>query len=108
MGRLARYERDLWPAGITLAVLLLLIGVTLRQAGGDPLVFATLGSRYAQGMEGGSDGYDGQFVYYIARTGLRYWSVRIWMRRHTGISGYCTHCWYEYWHWVIQIGWDGC
>lgn len=37
---------------------------------GDPLVFVTIGTRFSEGIpedQGGTEGYDGQFVYYIAR-----------------------------------------
>jgi hypothetical protein len=33
---------------------------------GDPLVFAEIGTRFADGNPNGSEGYDGQFFYYIA------------------------------------------
>jgi hypothetical protein len=46
---------------------LLLLGWVIYGAGGDPLALARLGTRYSQGIPGGSEGYDGQFVYYIAR-----------------------------------------
>lgn len=35
--------------------------------GGDPLALVTLGTRFSAGIVNGSEGYDGQFVYYIAR-----------------------------------------
>lgn len=37
------------------------------QTGRDPLWFAHLGTRYSEAAENGTVGYDGQFVYYIAR-----------------------------------------
>jgi hypothetical protein len=42
-------------------------GARLAAGGGDPLALATLGERYAAGSPEGSEGYDGQFNYYIAR-----------------------------------------
>jgi hypothetical protein len=36
-------------------------------SGGDPLSLARLGTQYSQGDPQGTQGYDGQFVYYIAR-----------------------------------------
>jgi hypothetical protein len=55
--------------GPTLVVLLLAaayLGWVLAAAGGDPLVFASLGTRYGGLDSTGSEGYDGQFNYYIA------------------------------------------
>jgi hypothetical protein len=39
----------------------------IASAGGDPLALARLGTRFSQGDPNGTDGYDGQFSYYIAR-----------------------------------------
>ncbi len=55
------------PAGITFIVLLLVVSTVILQAGGDPLALARLGTRYSQGIPDGTEGYDGQFVYYLAR-----------------------------------------
>ncbi|HJS29211.1 MAG TPA: hypothetical protein VJ768_06295 [Anaerolineales bacterium] len=41
--------------------------MVLSSAGWDPLALARLGTRFSQSEAGGSEGYDGQFVYYIAR-----------------------------------------
>jgi hypothetical protein len=38
----------------------------LISAGGDPLAFALLGTRFSEGDPQGSEGYDGQFAYQIA------------------------------------------
>ncbi len=54
------------PALITLVVLTLVVGGVIFQAGGDPLALARLGTRYSQSDPGGTEGYDGQFIYYIA------------------------------------------
>lgn len=54
------------PWTITLLVSLVYIGWILSLAGGDPLVFAEIGTRFAQGDPTGTEGYDGQFFYYIA------------------------------------------
>jgi hypothetical protein len=54
------------PAGVTLFVSLIYLGVVLFRAGGDPLEFARIGTRFSQGDPAGTEGYDGQFVYYIA------------------------------------------
>ncbi|MEQ9032194.1 MAG: hypothetical protein RLP44_25985 [Aggregatilineales bacterium] len=34
---------------------------------GDSLALVTIGSRFSEGIDDGTEGYDGQFVYYIAR-----------------------------------------
>lgn len=39
----------------------------VAQNGGDPLALVTIGTRFSEGNLEGSEGYDGQFVYYIAR-----------------------------------------
>lgn len=54
------------PALITLFALLLIVAVVLVSEGGDPLAFARLGTRFSVGDPSGTEGYDGQFVYYIA------------------------------------------
>jgi hypothetical protein len=40
---------------------------------GDPMALATIGTRYSQGDPDGSEGYDGQFAYYIASDPLNGW-----------------------------------
>jgi hypothetical protein len=54
------------PWLVVLVVSLLYLGVILARNGGDPLVFAAVGSRYEMGEPTGSEGYDGQFAYFIA------------------------------------------
>ncbi|MBN1440874.1 MAG: hypothetical protein JW929_15815 [Anaerolineales bacterium] len=63
MGRLARFAPTLCAAALAAAYL----GWVLLQAGGDPMAFAFLGTRFSEADPSGSDGYDGQFNYYIAR-----------------------------------------
>ncbi len=58
--------RELGPALITCAVSLLVIGIAIARSGGDPLALARLGTRFSQGDPNGTEGYDGQFIYYIA------------------------------------------
>jgi len=55
------------PAILTLLVLTLVVVAVIHSASGDPLALARLGTRFSQGDLNGSEGYDGQFVYYIAR-----------------------------------------
>ncbi len=55
------------PALITFLVLGLIVALLILGANGDPLVLARLGTRFSQNDPDGTAGYDGQFVYYIAR-----------------------------------------
>ena len=55
------------PWHLVLLVLLFYNGFILVQNGCDPLAFATIGTRFAEGDPSGSEGYDGQFTFYIAR-----------------------------------------
>jgi hypothetical protein len=59
--------RWLRPWVLVLVLSLAYVGLTLARYGGDPMMFVLAGTRYSQGQEGGTSGYDGQFVYYIAR-----------------------------------------
>jgi len=63
----ARALRLLWPAALALLVAAAFAGGRLANGGGDPLSLATLGERFASGDPAGTEGYDGQFNYYIAR-----------------------------------------
>ncbi len=54
------------PASVTFLVMTVMVALVIFQAGGDPLVLARLGTRYSLGDPNGTQGYDGQFVYYIA------------------------------------------
>ena len=67
LGRLRSPWYQLAPALVVLLGASLLVGFTILRAGGDPLVLARLGTRFSQGDATGTEGYDGQFVYYIAR-----------------------------------------
>lgn len=62
-----RDPHPLLPAAILLLAGALFLGWVIASGGGDPLVLARLGTRFSQGAPGGTEGYDGQFVYYIAR-----------------------------------------
>lgn len=61
------HQRAWLPALVTLLITGLIVAIVILNAGGDPLALARLGTRFSQGDPGGTDGYDGQFVYYIAR-----------------------------------------
>ena len=60
-------KRWLRPWVVVLLLALAYVGLTLARYGGDPLAFALVGTRYSQGDPQGTQGYDGQFAYYIAR-----------------------------------------
>jgi hypothetical protein len=55
------------PAILTLLSMIVLVAVVIISEGGNPLALARVGTMYSQGDPGGTQGYDGQFVYYIAR-----------------------------------------
>jgi hypothetical protein len=60
----------IWGVVVALCLAYTLFVVVMR---GDVLAIVTLGTRFSEGIaaaEGGTDGYDGQFVYYIARDPL--------------------------------------
>jgi hypothetical protein len=61
------------PWQIVTAAALVYMAIVVVSAGGDPLALATLGTRFSEGNPQGSEGYDGQFVYYIARDPLHGW-----------------------------------
>jgi hypothetical protein len=54
------------PALLALLAALAYLGWVLAKSGGDPLEFAKLGTRYSQPLPAGTEGYDGQFAYFIA------------------------------------------
>lgn len=55
------------PATVVGLISCVWLGALLFQAGGDALVFARLGAQYSPERAVDPQGYDGQFVYYIAR-----------------------------------------
>jgi hypothetical protein len=57
----------LGPTAIIFLLSVLLVGITIARAGGDALALARIGTRFSEGDPQGTEGYDGQFVYYIAR-----------------------------------------
>jgi hypothetical protein len=63
MGRIGRFV----PALCVLLLATAYLAWVFFQSGTDPLVFASLGTRFSRGDPSGTDGYDGQFNYYIAR-----------------------------------------
>ncbi len=55
-----------WPALIALVVSCAYVLWRLSTSGWDPVSLAELGSHYAEGDPLGTEGYDGQFTYYLA------------------------------------------
>jgi hypothetical protein len=55
------------PAFVSLAILLSMVCLVILRADGNLLELARLGTIYSQNDPNGTQGYDGQFVYYIAR-----------------------------------------
>lgn len=53
------------PALVVLILSTILVGANIYILG-DPLALARLGTRFSEGDPTGTEGYDGQFVYYIA------------------------------------------
>jgi len=51
---------------VVLLVSALLAGVAIWRAGGEALALARIGAQFSEGDPQGTQGYDGQFVYYIA------------------------------------------
>ncbi len=62
-----RQIRLFHPASLTFLVLLALVAWVIVGAGGDPMALVRPGTMYLEGDSQGTQGYDGQFVYYIAR-----------------------------------------
>jgi hypothetical protein len=63
---MAKRLRVLWPALVALAAASGFAAWRLAQANWDPVALATVGTRFRDGVSGGTPGYDGQFAYYIA------------------------------------------
>ncbi len=63
------------PWWIVAAVAIVYMAAVIVAAGGDPLALATLGTRFSEGDAEGTEGYDGQFAYYIARDPLHGWEL---------------------------------
>jgi hypothetical protein len=55
-----------WPVLICLVIALGYSGWRLAAVGWDPAGLAELGTRFTEGDPAGSEGYDGQFAYYMA------------------------------------------
>ena len=55
------------PAIVTMFLMTSLVVFVILCAGGDPLDLVQIGTMFSEGKQNGTEGYDGQFVYYIAR-----------------------------------------
>lgn len=62
--------RPWWVVSVAALIYLVFIVAT---NGGDPLALATLGTRFSESDPTGTEGYDGQFAYYIALDPLNGW-----------------------------------
>lgn len=58
--------RAFWPATVSTLVAAAYVVWRLANFGWEPVGLFELGTRFSQGIEDGSPGYDGQFSYYIA------------------------------------------
>lgn len=58
--------RRTWPAWLTLGLAIAYVAYRLLIVGGDPAQLAGIGTRFSQGQPTGTEGYDGQFVLYMA------------------------------------------
>ena len=59
-------QKLLRPWTVTLVVGLLYVSWILSLGAGDPLTFVEIGTRFSERDPAGTEGYDGQFFYYIA------------------------------------------
>jgi len=86
------------PWAVVLLVALAYVGLTLARYGGNPLAFALVGTQYSQGNPQGSQGYDGQFAYYIARDPVDGW-------RHCDVPAYrYQRILYPLLAWALALG----
>ena len=63
---MSRRRKWLTPTSVTVFICLIYVLGVLISAGGDPLTFVLLGTRFSEGDPQGTEGYDGQFAYQIA------------------------------------------
>jgi len=55
------------PAVVAMLILIVVSVWVIVQAEGDPLALARIGTKFSQGLADGTEGYDGQFIYFVAR-----------------------------------------
>jgi hypothetical protein len=58
---------NLRPWLVVTVLCLFYIVLVLFRNDGNPMALVTIGTRFSEGIADGTEGYDGQFVYYIAR-----------------------------------------
>ena len=86
------------PWIVVLMVGVVYIALTLWRYDGDPLSFALVGTRYSDSNPQGTEGYDGQFAYYIARDPLGGW-------RHCDVPAYrYQRILYPMLSWLLALG----
>jgi hypothetical protein len=61
------------PWWIVAVLATLYVTIVVAANGGDALALARIGTRFSAGNPAGTEGYDGQFAYYIARDPLTGW-----------------------------------
>ncbi len=67
---MSQVRRLIRPWFITTVLCLVYVGIVILSNKGNPMTLVTLGTRFSQQTtvdQGGTEGYDGQFNYYIAR-----------------------------------------
>jgi hypothetical protein len=72
-GRTSQIQNWLRPWSIVAVMAVVYLAIVVATYDGDPLALATLGTRFSEGDPHGTEGYDGQFAYYIARDPLHGW-----------------------------------
>jgi hypothetical protein len=75
------------------------VGLTLIRYNGYPLLYALVGTQHSQGDPEGTQGYDGQFAYFIARdlsAGCQYCDVPAYR---------CQRILYPLLAWMLALGW---
>jgi spermidine synthase len=89
------------PWAVVLILGLVYVGLTLARYSGDPLAFALVGTRYGEGDSQGTEGYDGQFAYFIARDPAGGW-------RHCDVPAYrYQRVLYPLLAWALGLGQPG-
>src|SRR5262245_62119812 len=58
---------NLRPWMVVTVLCLVYVALVLIRNNGNPLTLVTIGTRFSEHIADGTEGYDGQFVYYIAR-----------------------------------------
>lgn len=58
--------KKFWPVAFTAIVTLSFVGLRLARSDWDPVGLAELGTQFSEGDPAGTEGYDGQFTYYMA------------------------------------------